>query len=218
MRLLSLQRGRESRHEQRSEDGVRLRWRERMPAIGPPVQHQNKDPGDVLRKEILRNLRCRRLTPALEMSFHIVGYLFRHSSLQVVVNDSTSAHAHHDGARAPVLIYVLEDRQAESDDAAVQDPRVERVIICTPDKDLAQCVRGSRIVQLNRRSGVTLDEEGVFKKFGVLPESIPTTWRWLGTRLTGTPDYRVGDRSRQPPCCPSSAIWRLTLRTGAIGT
>jgi hypothetical protein len=47
------------------------------------------------------------------------------------------------------------------------------VVWRTPDKDLAQCVRGSRIVQLNRRTRVTLDEAGVVQKFGVSPASIP---------------------------------------------
>src|SRR5450432_291028 len=56
---------------------------------------------------------------------------------------------------------------------AAADERVERVIICTPDKDLGQCVRGTRVVQLNRRTRVTFDEQGIIKKFGVSPESVP---------------------------------------------
>jgi 5'-3' exonuclease len=64
---------------------------------------------------------------------------------------------------------------------------VERVIICTPDKDLAQCVRGTRIVQLNRRTGVTLDEEGVLRKFGVLPPSIPDYLALVGDAADGYP-------------------------------
>ncbi|MBV8208392.1 MAG: flap endonuclease, partial [Acidobacteria bacterium] len=50
---------------------------------------------------------------------------------------------------------------------------MSRVVICTPGKDLAQCVAGTRIVQLNRRAGITLDEAGVEQNFGVLPQSIP---------------------------------------------
>ncbi len=64
---------------------------------------------------------------------------------------------------------------------------VTRVIICTPDKDLAQCVSGSRIVQLNRRTRVTLDEAGVIRKFGVLPESIPDYLALVGDAADGYP-------------------------------
>jgi 5'-3' exonuclease len=82
----------------------------------------------------------------------------------------------------------------EADDAlaagaviAAQDKRVEQVIICTPDKDLAQCVRGARIVQLNRRTGVTYDEAGVIQKFGVSPLSIPDYLALVGDSADGYP-------------------------------
>jgi 5'-3' exonuclease len=72
----------------------------------------------------------------------------------------------------------------EADDAlgaaaivAERDPRVERVFVCSPDKDLAQCVRGDRVVQLDRRKDEVRDADGVVAKFGVPPESIPD---WLG--------------------------------------
>lgn len=71
----------------------------------------------------------------------------------------------------------------EADDAlgamawkAAEDPDVERVVICTPDKDMAQCV-GGKIVQMDRRKGVVIDADGVLEKYGVPPESIPD---WLG--------------------------------------
>ena len=67
----------------------------------------------------------------------------------------------------PMVKFEADDAIAAAAVAAVCDPRVERVIICTPDKDLAQCVRGTRIVQLNRRTRITLDEAGVIQKFGV---------------------------------------------------
>ena len=70
---------------------------------------------------------------------------------------------------------------------AAKDPRVERVVICTPDKDLAQCVSGTRIVQLNRRTRVTLDEAGVVQKFGVSPESIPDYLALIGDAADGYP-------------------------------
>src|SRR6202035_2978660 len=67
------------------------------------------------------------------------------------------------------------------------DPRVERVIICTPDKDLAQCVRGTRIVQLNRRTRTYFDEAGIVAKFGVRPESIPDYLALVGDAADGYP-------------------------------
>jgi len=61
------------------------------------------------------------------------------------------------------------------------------VIICTPDKGLGQCVRGNRIVQLNRRTRVTLDEAGVIQKFGVPPASIPDYLALVGDSADGYP-------------------------------
>src|SRR5262249_53270398 len=58
----------------------------------------------------------------------------------------------------PMLEFEADDALAASATAAAREQRVERVIICTPDKDRAQCVRGDRVVQLNRRTGVTLGE------------------------------------------------------------
>src|SRR6202049_4659105 len=65
----------------------------------------------------------------------------------------------------PMVEFEADDALAAGAVAAARDARVERVIICTPDKDLAQCVRGTRIVQLNRRTRVTCDETGVIHKF-----------------------------------------------------
>src|SRR5262249_18746758 len=73
----------------------------------------------------------------------------------------------------PMVEFEADDALAAGAVAAAQDPRVEQVIICTPDKDLAQTVSGKRIVQLNRRTRVTCDEAGVVQKFGVPPSSIP---------------------------------------------
>src|SRR5437773_2560164 len=82
----------------------------------------------------------------------------------------------------------------EADDAlasaawkAAQDERVNRVVICTPDKDLSQCVRGTRIVQLDRRSNTIRDEAGVMGKFGVRPESIPDYLALVGDSADGFP-------------------------------
>src|SRR4030095_557094 len=70
---------------------------------------------------------------------------------------------------------------------AAADPRVERVIICTPDKDLAQSVRGTRVIQLNRRTRTIRDEAGVIAKFGVPPQSIPDYLALVGDAADGYP-------------------------------
>ncbi len=87
----------------------------------------------------------------------------------------------------PMVEFEADDALAAAAVAAARDTRVERVIICTPDKDLAQCVRGTRIVQLNRRTRVTLDEPGVIKKFGVAPVSIPDYLALVGDAADGYP-------------------------------
>jgi 5'-3' exonuclease len=87
--------------------------------------------------------------------------------------------------------------ECEADDAlasgaalASADPRVERVVICTPDKDLAQSVRGARVVQLDRRRNITRDEAGVVAKFGVSPASIPDYLALVGDSADGYPGLR----------------------------
>ncbi|MGA3242898.1 MAG: 5'-3' exonuclease H3TH domain-containing protein [Bryobacteraceae bacterium] len=87
----------------------------------------------------------------------------------------------------PMVEFEADDALAAASTIAARDARVERVIICTPDKDLAQCVRGARVVQLNRRTRVTLDEAGVIQKFGVSPESIPDYLALVGDAADGYP-------------------------------
>jgi 5'-3' exonuclease len=87
----------------------------------------------------------------------------------------------------PMVEFEADDALAAAAEAAARDPRVEHVVICTPDKDLAQCVRGTRIVQLDRRTRVTRDETGVIQKFGVPPESIPDYLALVGDSADGYP-------------------------------
>jgi 5'-3' exonuclease len=87
----------------------------------------------------------------------------------------------------PMVEFEADDALAAGAAAAARDPRVDRVIICTPDKDLAQCVRGTRIVQLNRRTRTIADEAAVVKKFGVPPESIPDYLALVGDAADGFP-------------------------------
>ena len=83
--------------------------------------------------------------------------------------------------------FEADDALAAGAEAAARDARVERVVICTPDKDLAQCVRGTRVVQLNRRSRMICDEAGVITKFGVAPGSIPDYLALVGDAADGYP-------------------------------
>jgi 5'-3' exonuclease len=87
----------------------------------------------------------------------------------------------------PMVEFEADDALAAAALTAEKDARVVRVVICTPDKDLAQCVRGERVVQLNRRTRVTLDETGVIRKFGVPPESIPDYLALVGDAADGYP-------------------------------
>jgi 5'-3' exonuclease len=87
----------------------------------------------------------------------------------------------------PMIEYEADDALAAASEQAARDPDVERVIICTPDKDLAQCVRGSRVVQLIRRTREIRDEAAVVAKFGVRPESIPDYLALVGDSSDGYP-------------------------------
>src|SRR3954447_13398185 len=90
----------------------------------------------------------------------------------------------------PMVEGEADDALAAGAAAAAQDTRVERVVICTPDKDLAQCVHGDRVVQLNRRTRVTRNEAVVLEKFGVWPESIPDYLALVGDSADGYPGLR----------------------------
>jgi 5'-3' exonuclease len=87
----------------------------------------------------------------------------------------------------PMVEFEADDALAAGASAAAADSRVSRVIICTPDKDLAQCVRGARVVQMNRRTRAVRDEAGVIEKFGVVPESIPDYLALVGDTADGYP-------------------------------
>jgi 5'-3' exonuclease len=87
----------------------------------------------------------------------------------------------------PMVEYEADDALAAGAALAARDPRVEQVLICTPDKDLAQCVVGTRVVQLDRRRNIERDEEGVVAKWGVRPESIPDFLAVVGDSADGYP-------------------------------
>jgi 5'-3' exonuclease len=87
----------------------------------------------------------------------------------------------------PMLELEADDAMASAAAVARADPRVERVLICTPDKDLAQCVEDPLVVQVDRRHDTVIDEAGVRAKFGVAPHSIPDYLALVGDSADGFP-------------------------------
>ena len=90
----------------------------------------------------------------------------------------------------PMVEFEADDALAAGAAIAARNKNVEQVIICTPDKDLGQSVSGTRIVQLHRRTGVTLDEAGIVQKFGVTPVSIPDYLALVGDSADGYPGLK----------------------------
>ena len=127
----------------------------------------------------------------------------------------------------PMAELEADDALASAASVAAGDPAVGRVIICTPDKDLAQCVVGRRVVQLDRRKDVMTDEEGVWAKFGVAPRSIPDWLALVGDSADGFPGLAGwGKRSASVvlahygtfDAVPDDvASWDLTVREGLRG-
>ena len=87
----------------------------------------------------------------------------------------------------PMVKFEADDALASAAAKAAKDKRVRKIIICTPDKDLSQCVVRSRVVQLDRRREVLRDEAGVIEKFGIKPSSIPDYLAVVGDSADGYP-------------------------------
>jgi len=87
----------------------------------------------------------------------------------------------------PMVEFEADDALAAAAAKAAADPRVDKVYVCTPDKDLAQSVRGTRVVQMDRRARTIRDEAGVIAKFGVPPGSIPDYLALVGDSSDGYP-------------------------------
>ena len=121
--------------------------------------------------------------------------------------------------------FEADDALAAAASMASADARVEQVIVCTPDKDLAQCVRGDRVVQLDRRTREMRNDAGVQQKFGVAPESIPDWLALVGDSADGFPGLpgwgaksaaTVLARFRHLEQIPRRAEeWRVPMRGGA---
>ncbi|HEU4335510.1 MAG TPA: 5'-3' exonuclease H3TH domain-containing protein [Candidatus Eisenbacteria bacterium] len=125
----------------------------------------------------------------------------------------------------PMVEVEADDALAAAAKAAAADRRVDQVLICTPDKDLAQCVRGDRVVQLDRRSGEIRTESRVIEKFGVPPASIPDYLALVGDDADGYPGLPgwgaksaaavVGRYGRLERIPKSAADWEPKVRGAA---
>ena len=90
----------------------------------------------------------------------------------------------------PMVYFEADDALASAAEKAAQDQHVSKVLICTPDKDLAQCVVGDRVVQVDRRRNIVRDEPAIAAKFGVSPRSIPDFLAVVGDSADGYPGLR----------------------------
>ena len=87
----------------------------------------------------------------------------------------------------PMVYFEADDALASAASKSAENKRVNQVLICTPDKDLSQCVVGTRVVQLDRRQNIVRDEAGVVARFGVKPQSIPDYLALVGDSADGFP-------------------------------
>src|SRR5690348_12552627 len=90
----------------------------------------------------------------------------------------------------PMIEFEADDALASAAAKAAQNDRVKQVFICTPDKDLSQCVVGTQVVQLDRRQNLVRDEAGVVTRFGVHPQSIPDYLAVVGDSADGFPGVK----------------------------
>jgi 5'-3' exonuclease len=125
----------------------------------------------------------------------------------------------------PMVELEADDALASAAAVLDDDPDVEQIIILTPDKDLGQCVRGTRVVQYDRRKQAIVDEQGVVDKFGVSPASIPDYLALVGDSADGFPGLpgwgaksaaAVLSRYKTIEQIPDSVgAWDVTVRGGA---
>ena len=87
----------------------------------------------------------------------------------------------------PMTYFEADDALASAAAKSMSDPEVNQILICTPDKDLAQCVVGNKVVQVDRRREIVRDEAAIEAKFGVKPESIPDYLAVTGDSEDGYP-------------------------------
>ncbi len=122
----------------------------------------------------------------------------------------------------PMVEYEADDALAAAAFSLGQMKKVGRIVICSPDKDLAQCVHENRVVQLNRRTGLIRDENGVRAQFGVSPNSIPDYLALVGDAADGYPGLEgwgsksagsvLGVYGHLEQIPQSSAEWKVQVR------
>ena len=117
----------------------------------------------------------------------------------------------------PMVEFEADDALAAAAAIAAKDPRVTRVLICTPDKDLAQCVVGTRVVQLDRRTRQSATKPASSRSSACGRNRFRIIWRWSATTPTASLDSRAGARSPRRPCSRSSDISNRSPRTGGRG-
>ena len=124
----------------------------------------------------------------------------------------------------PMVEFEADDAIATATAQLRRDPAVERILICSPDKDLAQLVEGERVVCLDRRRGETIGEEAVIAKYGVAPQSIPDLLALTGDTADGIPGLpRWGAKSSAAALSryghlediPTGAPWDIPVRGAA---
>ena len=126
----------------------------------------------------------------------------------------------------PMVEFEADDAMGAAAVVAAADDRVEQVLICTPDKDLGQCVTAdSKVVQYDRRTRLLIDRQGVIDKFGVPPESIPDYLALVGDTADGFPGLKGwGAKSTSTVLAQYQHIenipaaagqWEVTVRGGA---
>src|SRR5258708_4272830 len=104
----------------------------------------------------------------------------------------------------PMVYFEADDALASAADKAAKEEGVNQVLVCTPDKDLSQCVVGTRVVQLDRRRDTLRDEAGVVAKFGVRPQSIPDYMAVVGDSADGFPGLPGWGAKAAADTCPLS--------------
>lgn len=124
----------------------------------------------------------------------------------------------------PMVEHEADDALATAAARFCDHPCVEQVVICSPDKDLAQCVHGGKVIVLDRLRGITLDEGGVQAKFGVLPASIPDFLGLVGDTADGIPGLprwgkasaaAVLGRYHHIDAIPREGLWAVPVRGAA---
>jgi 5'-3' exonuclease len=118
----------------------------------------------------------------------------------------------------PMVEFEADDALATGAARYAGAPGVERVLLCTPDKDLAQCVRGARVVGFDRMRRRVLDEAGVRERFGVGPASIPDWLALVGDSADGIPGVpRFGEKSASAVSPGMASTWRPSRATPPAG-